>query len=879
MTLAHAIERRCRAWPTACALAALATTLAHAEERIADIRQGTNVTVAVAPAGTTLVVDLLGQLWSLPVSGGGAVPLTPAGEEARNPRLSPDGSRIVYQRLHDGQWDLWMLDVATSAQRALTSTPFNEREPDFSADGHSVVFAADRTGHYCLWSVRVDDGIETQLTEEPGQASYPSASAQGAIAYAHERGGEWSIRVLGRNGASTSLHTSTRPLATPSWRPGDGVLVFTEQESALWARLWMLILSEPRVLKPISGHEDIFASRAAWLSGTEFIYAADGQLWRRELASPARAPVHLFAAAAVALAEPPHDLPWLDERDPALPATIHGLARSADGRRTAFTALGDVWLGERGRAERLTDDAALERDPAFWSGGDAVVFSSDRTGQFELWRLSLGDRRATQITSGALQPRAPAVRPDGRQLAYLEAESFAPWATSRLKVRDWPAGTETTVATGLAGAGRPRWSDDGSSLSIEARTGRATGGAGPLRVALIQPLAANAGADAAPPTDDPPPQVRFQPPAPPPDYVVEVGRLFDGVSASYRRHVDIHVRRGRIAAVVARGLLPVSGTVIDARDRTVIPGLVDVHTHQVTHGGTRVGRAWLAYGVTTVREIASEPAEALERAELWASNRSPGPRLVVSAATAGATGDDPRLPLRAYPAIAQGFAHTLPRQATELSFPRSPRPESYPARLGLPDLATSTVELAISPGLALYQDGFSRLVASEATFVTGLAALSGLAGTGVLATPRSRTTPYRALFNLAEQGAWERPDALADVVTPLGSGVARLVRAGGRVAIGSEAPSVPFGLGFHVELAALARAGIGNDQLLRMATMGGALALGLERQIGSIEEGKLADFVVLEGDPLETIGAAMDGIAVVKGGVWYERSDLAGSER
>ena len=85
-------------------LATLAASCALAEERIADLLQGTNFTVAAAPNGTALVIDLVGQLWKLPVNGGGAEPLTPAGEVARAPRFSPDGKTVVYQRLVGDQW-------------------------------------------------------------------------------------------------------------------------------------------------------------------------------------------------------------------------------------------------------------------------------------------------------------------------------------------------------------------------------------------------------------------------------------------------------------------------------------------------------------------------------------------------------------------------------------------------------------------------------------------------------------------------------------------------------------------------------------------------------------------------------------------------------
>jgi hypothetical protein len=188
------------------------------------------------------------------------------------------------------------------------------------------------------------------------------------------------------------------------------------------------------------------------------------------------------------------------------------------------------------------------------------------------------------------------------------------------------------------------------------------------------------------------------------------------------------------------------------------------------------------------------------------------------------------------------------------------------------DVELPSRELELSPGFTAYQDGFGRLIASDTTFVTGLAALAGLQG---WPTPRPRNDDaFETLFSPAERAAWGRPDTLAAAVPALERTIARLVRAGGRVGVGSDAPAVPYGLGVHLELALLARAGIANDQVLRMATAEGALALGLEQQIGTLEEGKLADFIVLDGDPVMHIGDTLRIVAVAKGGVWYERSSL-----
>jgi Tol biopolymer transport system component len=833
---------------------------ANAEDRVADIRQGTNLTAALAPGGNTLVVGLLEQLWSLPAAGGGAVPLTPAGERARNPRFSPDGARVVYQRQSEEQWDLWLLDTATGEQQPLTTTPYDEREPDFTPDGRAVVFASDRTGRYCLWSITLDGHVETQLTEEVGAASFPTVAADGLIAYVLARTGEWSLRVRGTDGAISDLYTSVSRLSAPSWRPGGGVLVFGEQDSAATSRLQMLVLGEPRVLKSLTAGEDLFHSRAAWRSAAEFIYAADGQLWRRGIALPVREPVHLFAAATVEVATPPADL-VAPESSAQTAFGINGLTRSRDGRRTAFTALGDVWIADRGEPRRLTDDVFVDLDPGFWPDGDAVVFASERTGQFELWRHSVRDDTLTQLTFGALLPRRPVVRPDGDVVAYLESTSLEPAATAVVKILDWQRRSERTVATDVVGARSLAWDADGRTLVVRARSAALADGAD-VRTDLADAPAATA-------TNEQPLDVRWQPAAPPPDYVVEVGRLFDGVRATYHRHVDVHVRGGRIAAIVGRGVLPPVGPVLDAREATVIPGLVDLHAHHSSLVGERLGRAWLAYGVTTVRELAATPGEAVERAETWASGRAPGPRLIVSSAAPAAPEIEMGSFVRSYPGITQGLAHSLRRQARELGVPAWDL-AAIPPRLRL-DAAPSTLELELSPGFTAYQDGFGRLITSETTFVTGLAALAGLPS---WPAPRPRRDDAATLFTQVEQAAWERPDVLAAALPSLELTVARLVRAGGRVAVGSDAPAVPYGLGVHLELALLARAGIPNDQVLRMATAGGALALGLERELGTLEPGKLADFVVVDGDPLTHIADTLRITAVAKGGVWHERASL-----
>ena len=58
-----------------------------------------------------------------------------------------------------------------------------------------------------------------------------------------------------------------------------------------------------------------------------------------------------------------------------------------------------LWLLERGGLRRLTNDSYVEIDPTFTPDGESIVFASERSGQFELWRVPIRDGVASQVTS------------------------------------------------------------------------------------------------------------------------------------------------------------------------------------------------------------------------------------------------------------------------------------------------------------------------------------------------------------------------------------------------------------------------------------------------------------------------------------------------
>jgi imidazolonepropionase-like amidohydrolase len=83
---------------------------------------------------------------------------------------------------------------------------------------------------------------------------------------------------------------------------------------------------------------------------------------------------------------------------------------------------------------------------------------------------------------------------------------------------------------------------------------------------------------------------------------------------------------------------------------------------------------------------------------------------------------------------------------------------------------------------------------------------------------------------------------------------------------GTDSPFVPFADSLHVEMKLYAEAGLSNARVLRLATSEAAAALGAGDQIGSVEVGKIADLVLLDGDPLEDITDTRNVAWVMKNG-------------
>ena len=582
-------------------------------------------------------------------------------------------------------------------------------------------------------------------------------------------------------------------------------------------------------------------------------------------------------------------------------------AASADGRWLAFTSDRDgtpqIWVMDlaAGDARQLTAEAGFASRPAWNSRADSLAYlagGATGTGGLDLKVVKTGSREVTALASGLAEPGTPAWTPDDTRIGILQREQ----GYTRLLL--YPADAagsarRVTVPAEAVGPGvnEMQWSGDGKALLIASAAGirslpvldsglvgaewRAVANV-PAQLArwapgedgvLFTDAAGLARAGGAGVTRIPVPLTWRMPPTPG-RTIIRATRVFDGVHAEYLPNHEIVIEGGRIVALEPWFTATPAGadTVIDARGRTVMPGLIDLSIGLPEGAGERVGRMLLAYGVTTVQVFTAQGAALRELAERWQSHAA-GPRLLRASEWCGAA----KPPVDADAASLAGALRLCPSAIDRLpALVREQRAAGIPiwsaswlaAASGMVDAVGPLGTLHTGPaeeplaGLGgvqyLYQDAIDVIVRSGAVLVPALAAR----GLPVLVDDQPDlldSAQYLALFRpeerQAQADAWRK---VGEADGGLRRGwlrdsqrlVGRISAGGGRLATASGSPAIPYGLGLQGEIRLLAGAGLPRYRALQLATSEAARAVGLQDQIGALLPGRAADLLILTGDPL-----------------------------
>jgi Tol biopolymer transport system component/imidazolonepropionase-like amidohydrolase len=429
------------------------------------LTEGTSMSAAVSPDRRSIAIDLLGSLWILPIRGGEAKRITPDLLEARQPTWSPDGQSLAFQGYDDGTWHIYVIPREGGEAKAITHGLFDDREPAWSHEGSRIAFSSDRVdGIYTIWEVSVANGDVRRASTRDGTMPAWSSNDQEIIFTsqdeAHQgppttnfRPGLWAVNAEGRE---RILPLAVAMPAAAGWSPDGTMAAYTMSDGRLR-------LGDGVGINTVISDEgeDVFPFRPSWISRTEFIYTADGHIKRRSLTGAISV---IPFTARVSLQRSTYTIAHR-ALEPAGPQKLAGIVSpvvSPNGRAIAFTAMGDLWvLPVGGQPVQITDDAAVELDPAWSPDSGRLAFASDRGGNMDLWVHDFRTNADAQLTEEHGAVSGAAWSPDGNHIAYLVDHHALAAITLH---RDTHLFTFESSTPGELG--RPTWSADSSSIAV-----------------------------------------------------------------------------------------------------------------------------------------------------------------------------------------------------------------------------------------------------------------------------------------------------------------------------------------------------------------------------------------------------------------------------
>ena len=154
--------------------------------------EGTWLSLDVSPDGQTLVLELLGDLYTLPIAGGQAKALTTGMAFDSQPRFSPDGKWIAFISDRDGAENLWIVKADGSEPKKLSDDKGAEfASPNWTSDGQYVIVSRTTWGlrTFELWEYHIQGGSGVQITKAKARPDTPNNQRLNAIGVAASRDG------------------------------------------------------------------------------------------------------------------------------------------------------------------------------------------------------------------------------------------------------------------------------------------------------------------------------------------------------------------------------------------------------------------------------------------------------------------------------------------------------------------------------------------------------------------------------------------------------------------------------------------------------------------------------------------------------------------
>ncbi|HXB09582.1 MAG TPA: amidohydrolase family protein [Puia sp.] len=408
--------------------------------------EGTWTSLDVSPDGRTIVFDMMGDLFTVPVTGGKATAVTQGIAFDSHPRWSPDGKKILFSSDRSGAENIWWIDLEKKDTFQVTK----ERDQNFPSaawtpDGDYIVYSKGKM-NVQLYLVHKDGGAGTQLISTPVALKTidPAVSADGRYVYFSRRFGPWSynadlpqyqVGIYDRESSKISTITSRYGSGfTPVLsKDGEWLVYGSRYEDKTGLVLRNLSTGDEKWLAyPVQRDDQESIATMGVLPGMAFtpdskavVAAYGGKIHRIPLdgSAPAEIPFSVDLRLEIG--------PRLEFKYPVsdsaygLATQIRDAVPSPDGRKLAFTVLDRLYVMDypKGVAKRLTNQHFTEAQPVWSRDGKSLVFVGWTPQGGQMYKVAVTGGPVQQLTKALALYQNPVFDNGGNRIVFLRSHA------------------------------------------------------------------------------------------------------------------------------------------------------------------------------------------------------------------------------------------------------------------------------------------------------------------------------------------------------------------------------------------------------------------------------------------------------------------------
>lgn len=478
--------------------------------------EGTWLSLDVSPDGTSILFELVGDLYTIPFAGGEARKITSGMAFNSQPRYAPDGRKITFISDRGGAENVWISDADGSNPKQLSQDEQSEfASPVWTPDGNYVIasrFTQFPIGASELWMYHIKGGAGVQVTKShtkpdtrPRQwinTMGASPSKDGRYLYYASRqtpNGFYNVTfplaqitrrdlVTGDEDTITDAPGSAvRPLISPN---GNLLVYATRVETETGLRIRDLKNGEEHWLKyPVQRDDqeslftrDFYPNYAFTPDGKEVVAAWGGKIHRISVATSDEKEIPFTATINRDLG-PDLNLAMRVEQGPVQLRLIQQPVESPDGKRLVFSALTHLYVMDipGGTPHRLTNASAREFTPAWSSDGQWITYVTWSGDGGQIWKIRAdGSGSPQQLTRVPAYYRDVNFSTDGKRIVALRGprqghvEQFDEWDSTPVNLDlIWLSadGGDANLILPARGAGRPHFGPEPDRVYVYSENG------------------------------------------------------------------------------------------------------------------------------------------------------------------------------------------------------------------------------------------------------------------------------------------------------------------------------------------------------------------------------------------------------------------------